>query len=112
MPTYDYSCSSCEHIFEAKHGFNEDAPPCPKCGNGELKQIFDTPPICFVKGEATTVGQQAERNTQKMGRYELEDRRKEDDMGKHSKHREIRAKRHKLNKMTPEQKTKWIMEGD
>tara|TARA_R110000824_G_C15231618_1_gene678621 strand:- start:4379 stop:4522 length:144 start_codon:yes stop_codon:yes gene_type:complete len=47
-----------------------------------------------------------------MGRYELEDRRKEDDMGKHGKHREIRAKRHKLNKMTPEQKTKWIMEGD
>ena len=40
------------------------------------------------------------------------DRRKEDDMGKHGKHREIRAKRHKLNKMTPEQKTKWIMEGD
>jgi putative FmdB family regulatory protein len=112
MPTYDYSCSSCEHIFEARHGFNEDAPPCPECGKNKLEQIINDAPLVFIKGEPSTIGQLADRNTKKMGRYELENKRREDNMDKHKKHKEVREKRHRLNKMTAKQKTKWIREGD
>ena len=47
-----------------------------------------------------------------MGRYELENKRREDDMDNHKKHKEVREKRHRINKMTPKQKSKWIREGD
>ena len=112
MPTYDYSCKSCEYVFEAKHGFNEDAPPCPECGKNKPEQIINEAPLVFIKGEPTTIGQLADRNTQKMGRYELENKRLKDDMKTHKKNKEVRDKRRKINKMTPKQKRKWIREGD
>jgi putative FmdB family regulatory protein len=112
MPTYDYSCKSCEYVFEAKHGFNEDAPPCPECGKNKLEQIINEAPLVFIKGEPSTIGQLADRNTKKMGRYELENKRREDNMDDHKKHKEVREKRHRINKMTPKQKRKWIREGD
>ena len=33
MPTYDYRCKGCGHVFELFHGMSEDpAPECPECG--------------------------------------------------------------------------------
>ena len=33
MPTYDYKCTGCGHVFELSHGMSEDpAPRCPECG--------------------------------------------------------------------------------
>ena len=33
MPTYDYKCKGCGHVFELFHGMSENpAPHCPKCG--------------------------------------------------------------------------------
>ena len=74
MPTYDYQCNTCGIEFEQFHGFKEEPSPC-KCGSSDIKIVINQPPIGFVKGEAKTLGQLAEKNTKKMGRYELDDRR-------------------------------------
>ena len=33
MPTYDYKCQACGHVFELFHAMSEElAPACPECG--------------------------------------------------------------------------------
>ncbi len=40
MPTYDYKCRKCEHIFETFHGMSEEpAVECPSCG-GAMKRLI------------------------------------------------------------------------
>lgn len=47
MPTYDYKCKSCEHIFEEFHKVNEKPKvKCPICG-GKAEKIL-TPPAGFI----------------------------------------------------------------
>lgn len=44
MPLYDYKCPQCENQFEARHGFNDPAPPCPVCGHAEVQRLILTAP--------------------------------------------------------------------
>ena len=44
MPRYDYHCPACGHRFEAQHGFNEDAPPCPECEHEEAQRLITQAP--------------------------------------------------------------------
>lgn len=44
MPLYDYRCQQCEHRFEARHGFNDPAPPCPVCGSPQITRLILTAP--------------------------------------------------------------------
>lgn len=44
MPTYDYQCQSCQHVFSALHKISDSAPPCPECG-GEVKKLLSAPAI-------------------------------------------------------------------
>lgn len=46
MPLYDYRCSACNSVSEIRHGFNEEAGPCPGCG-GALVRQFHAAPIVF-----------------------------------------------------------------
>ena len=101
MPTYDYSCRSCGKVFEQTHGFNDSPSPC-VCGSSDLSIIIH-PPTVFVKGEATTIGQLSERNTKQMGRYELEDKRREQNKGNNKKislMRHLRTKKLRLIKQS------------
>ena len=46
MPTYDYQCSSCNHRFELRQGFDSDRmTDCPKCGQLAERQISLVPVI-------------------------------------------------------------------
>ena len=113
MPEYDYECGQCNHSFSIVQSIKDDElKRCPECNKNHLQRVILSPPLVFIKGEPTTIGQLADRNTQKMGRYELENKRNKDDMATHRKNKEVRDKRRKINKMTPEQKRKWIREGD
>ena len=39
MPTYDYECRRCGHVFEAFHGINsEPVKTCPQC-KGKVKRL-------------------------------------------------------------------------
>jgi putative FmdB family regulatory protein len=40
MPLYDYRCPHCDHRFEARHAFDEPAPPCPNCQQGGVQRLI------------------------------------------------------------------------
>jgi putative FmdB family regulatory protein len=47
MPTYEYICKSCGHLFEIVQSMKDDAlTECPQCG-GELRKVFTAPSIAF-----------------------------------------------------------------
>jgi|TARA_R110002020_G_scaffold194354_10_gene395158 putative FmdB family regulatory protein len=113
MPTYDYECRDCGHQVEEFQKFSEEPlSECPKCKKDTFRRVMLTPPQAFIKGEVKTVGQLADRNTEKMGRYELEDRRHADNMETHKKNKEANAFRKKINSMTPAQQKRYIEKGD
>tara|TARA_A100001515_G_scaffold142592_1_gene141732 strand:+ start:248 stop:532 length:285 start_codon:yes stop_codon:yes gene_type:complete len=93
-----------------------DAPSvieCPVCGQQTLQKAFITPPRIFVRGEAKTVGQLAERNYKDMGFYEKSERVEKDNKdGMTTEQKEKRKLHQKITSMTPEQKIKWIKNGD
>ena len=47
MPTYEYVCKSCGHLFEIVQSMRDDPlTECPECG-GELRKVFAPPAISF-----------------------------------------------------------------
>lgn len=113
MPTYDFECEPCAYYTEIKQGPSEPSvKTCPLCKEETLKKVFISAPHISVRGEVKTLGQQADKNTKNMGRYELEAKNKANNMDLHQKHKEVSAQRRKINKMTPQQKVKWIKDGD
>ena len=72
MATYEYHCEACGHEFETVQSMSEDSlVTCPKCECDTLVKKICVPMV-FIKGEPQTLGHQAARNTEKMGRYEYE----------------------------------------
>lgn len=48
MPTYEYRCESCAHVFELLHGMTEDpAPECPECGGKSGRLISGGSALIF-----------------------------------------------------------------
>jgi putative FmdB family regulatory protein len=47
MPTYEYVCKNCGHLFEIVQSMRDDPlKECPECG-GELRKVFAAPSISF-----------------------------------------------------------------
>jgi putative FmdB family regulatory protein len=47
MPTYEYVCKSCGHLFEIVQSMRDDPlTECPECA-GELRKVFAPPAIAF-----------------------------------------------------------------
>ncbi|MAF25016.1 hypothetical protein CL634_05510 [bacterium] len=114
MPTYEYICRSCGKNFDQSRKLNKPPSPC-ACGSVDLAQVYH-PPTIFVKGEPTTLGQLSEKNTNNMGKYELQDKRKEQSEGKKKKEapwytESGAASASEINKMTPQQKASYIKKG-
>ena len=115
MPTYEYKCSGCEHAFELVQSM-KDKPKkkCPSCGKNKLKKVL-FPPTVFTKSEPKTIGHWADRNTQKMGHYELGDKdgeRKENLKKDKSTLGDGPATPKQIRKMTPQQKQNYIEKGE
>ena len=50
MPTYEYKCKKCGHVFEVFHSMNsEPVKFCPQCG-GEVKKLIGTGAGAIFKG--------------------------------------------------------------
>ena len=77
MITYDYGCNHCGFLWQNVSQSINDAPKkkCPRCKKMTLDRLISGGMHSFTKGEATTLGQLAEQNTKKMGRYELQEKR-------------------------------------
>lgn len=76
MPIYGYICqnSTCVYEFETEQRMVDNAlVKCPQCKKKTLiRKIYA--PNFFIKGDPTTVGHQAARNTEKLGHYEYQDK--------------------------------------
>ncbi|WP_432494337.1 FmdB family zinc ribbon protein [Kineococcus auxinigenes] len=47
MPTYAYACQQCDHSFEVRQSFSDDAlTSCPEC-SGQLRKLFNSVGIVF-----------------------------------------------------------------
>lgn len=113
MPTYDFECEKCAYYTEIKQGiYDPSVYDCPHCEEKSLRKVFINPPAMFVRGEPTTIAHQADRNTENMGKYELQDRREKDGNTVDKEQVKQKESRRKINAMTPEQKMRWIKEGD
>lgn len=54
MPTYEYRCTQCEHIFECVQHMGDPAPDCPRCGS-PTRKVFSSVGLIFKgKGFHTT----------------------------------------------------------
>jgi len=114
---YDYECSTCGHKIVDHYQSIHDDPIslCEKCQNHSLIRLISGGLGSFFK-EAKTIGQLADKNWSQMGRYkqsELEENSKKEQESKKSYFDQFgSASKKDINKMTNEQKTKYIMTGE
>ena len=110
MPLYDYLCTNCQYKIEDIQQSIKDKPlvRCKKCKRMTLERIIYEGDV-FVKSEPTTIGQIADRNTKKMGKYERQSKEKQHNMKQQLSEKQKLNK--KINSMTAAQKRKWIQEG-
>ena len=111
MPHYDYACNNCgwkqQDVYQSIH--DEPHKRCPRCKNPTFERLISGGLAVFVVQEPSTIGQLADKNT-KENRSQLDEAA--------AKKRETEPQqpdvsyRKKINKMTPEQKHRYIMEGD
>ena len=113
MAIYEYKCEACRNSFEEEISIKKykKRKKSPSCGKHKLVRILGVPDIS-VRGDINTIGQLAESNTKKMGAYQLEDKQRQDNKEFEKLKRDTRKTQREINKMTPEQKKKYIIEGD
>lgn len=117
MPKYDYLCESCGHeIKDIYQSFSEDALiKCPSCNQDSLNRLIYGGLGTFVK-DVKTIGQLADKNWKNMSRYkksEIEQSRKDQSQAHESPLKQFgSASRSQINKMTNEQKKKYIITGE
>lgn len=113
MPLYDFECEPCAYYTEIRQSMADPSTiECPVCGQATLKKIFINPPTMLVRGEPTTIGGLADRNTSKMGTYELQDRENKDRPAMDPEQKAKRERHQKITSMTPEQQTHWVKTGE
>lgn len=50
MPTFDFQCKKCDHVFEFSRAFGSDVKPsCPACGSKKTEKMI-APPAVHFKG--------------------------------------------------------------
>ncbi|MCT1367255.1 FmdB family zinc ribbon protein [uncultured Kocuria sp.] len=48
MPVYAYVCKNCQHAFDIRQAFTDDAlTECPECGQKSLRKKFNTVGVSF-----------------------------------------------------------------
>lgn len=114
---YDYRCDKCEHFLEDVYQSIQDNPLtlCPNCGKDSLERVIYGGIGHFVK-DVKTIGQLADSNWNKLGHYkksEVEENSKKKRQGETSAFSaHTPASKTEINKMTNEQKQKYIITGE
>ena len=117
MPEYNFSCEKCHHLFSkfwhvSEYDANIKKCKCPSCNSKKVYRDYSDYNITGSVKEIKTIGQLAEANTKKLGKYGLEERMANDNMIVPKEVKERRERIKKINKMTPRQVNKWVAEGD
>lgn len=118
MPTYDYECSECEHLVEdIVQGFSEKPlKKCPECNKHKLERVISGGLLVSVK-EVKTIGQLEAKNNKKYKSQINEAQAKKHEETpqapkawfENPKYGDASSK--EINKMTPKQKVRYVMEG-
>lgn len=108
---YDYECTNCsETLKDVKQSIHDDAlETCPSCGKNALERVIYGGIGSFMT-DSNTIGGQADKNWSNMGSYkrsEIEAQNKDK-----SEAAQKRSERQAINKMSAEQKRKYIMTGE
>jgi putative FmdB family regulatory protein len=83
MPTYEYVCKQCGHLFEIVQSMRDDAlTECPECG-GELRKVFAPPAISF-KGSGFYATDHGKKATKSAGDGEKSEKSDKSDKGEKS----------------------------
>ena len=114
MPIYEYKCENCSHRFEIRQSFkDEPLTICQECSHESLVRVIGVP-RAIVYGGGQTVGQVADYNTRKLGRYELEAKRREQ-LIREGVNPDVKPEKGpdlSLAKMSPEKQKHYIMTGE
>jgi putative FmdB family regulatory protein len=115
MPTYIYECKACEHSFEEWQKMTDDPlKKCPECGKKKLFKVLTGGIHGFVSGSETIGGladKNARENKSKIAEAEAKKRESTPQAPKAWYDKYGTATPKEINKMTPQQKTRYIMEG-
>ncbi|MFI5404954.1 MAG: FmdB family zinc ribbon protein [Nitrososphaerales archaeon] len=109
MIEYLYECEKCGRFDHSQSISSPTLETCPTC-NSPCERLISGGIHASVKQEITTIGQLSERNTKKMGKGKLEELSppKKEEVSPTGLTKDTYKK---LSKMTPERKTRWILEG-
>ncbi len=130
MPLYEYTCILCDHHLEIRQKYEDGSLIfCPSCEHNSLRRVLS---LGYIKTSTTTLGSLAERNRREMGNNfyndavqkmanervlpEFKGKTREGKIPETVKPQTLPSKEYcnelrSINKMTPEQKTKYVMEG-
>lgn len=115
MPTYIYECSACDHSFEEWQKITDDPlKKCPECGKKKLFKVLTGGLHGFVSGSETIGGladKNAKNNKNQIAEEEAKKRESEPPKQTTWYDKYGTATPKEINKMTPQQKTRYIMEG-
>ena len=115
---YDYGCEICNYKMIDVYQSINDEPlrECPNCGENGLSRVIHGGLGHFVK-DAKTIGQLADSNWNKLGSYQKSEiesqssaKRKREGTSAFSSAGSANKK--EINKMTQEQKTRYIITGE
>lgn len=112
MAIRTYECKECEYSEDLSESIHviPTVKKCPNCEKEAFRVVILNCPRLTVN-EVKTVGQLAEKNWKKMGHYEREEKMEADGHNATLRRREKQREVNEINKLTPEQKTKYIMTG-
>ena len=114
MPIYDYVCEGCDYELNDIEQSIKDKPlkKCPECGKLKLERVIYGGCHVSVRN-TTTIGQLADKNFKKFKSLDNEKqaKKKEERNASPVPWHKGEANRSEINKMTQQQKQRYIMEG-
>jgi len=113
MPTYDYGCNRCGFLWQDVVQSMNDSPKkkCPKCSKNTLERVIYGGAHTFVRGEATTLGQLAEQNSKKLGKYGVEEKEAKKNEQVKEGLTQYKKELKQIGKMSESQKQRYIDNG-
>lgn len=116
MPIYDYECRNCEatvnDVFQKVT--EPELTKCSVCNQDSLYRVVTGGIHSFMAG-SDTIGSLADKNTKKyksqINEHEAAKRESQPQAEKPWGHEHMTKTSKEINKMTPAQKTRYIMEG-
>lgn len=112
MPIYTYKCYDCEHSFDVEQSVKSERKiKCPNCKHLSLERLI-YPPIISVRGGVNTIGQLAESNSKKMGKYKISEIEEKNNTPEKKEAKEKQEKLSKISKMNKEQTRRYVENGE